>query len=39
MSFTDTGLTPGASYTYTVKATDPFGNVLTMPVTNSVTVN
>jgi chitodextrinase len=38
MSFTDTGLSSGATYTYTIKATDPFGNILTMPVTNSVTV-
>ncbi|AEE47155.1 PKD domain-containing protein [Cellulomonas fimi] len=26
MGFLDTGLTPGASYTYRVKAVDPFGN-------------
>lgn len=28
MSFTDTGLTPGASYTYRIRVTDPFGNVV-----------
>jgi PKD repeat protein len=26
MSFTDTGLTPGATYTYRIRVTDPFGN-------------
>ncbi len=26
MGFTDTGLTPGATYTYQVRVTDPFGN-------------
>ncbi|RWZ59707.1 PKD domain-containing protein [Labedella populi] len=26
MSFTDTGLTPGATYTYRIRVTDPYGN-------------
>ncbi|NEM91214.1 PKD domain-containing protein [Galbitalea soli] len=34
MTFTDTGRTPGTAYTYTVQASDPFGNVATSaPVT------
>ncbi|WP_150309282.1 PKD domain-containing protein, partial [Planctomonas psychrotolerans] len=28
MSFTDSGLTPGSTYTYRVRATDPFGNTV-----------
>jgi PKD repeat protein len=28
LGFTDTGLTPGATYTYRVSATDPFGNTV-----------
>ncbi|MFI0443924.1 hypothetical protein [Actinomadura sp. 6N118] len=27
MTFTDTRLTPGSTHTYTIRATDPFGNV------------
>ena len=38
MSFVDSGLTPGSSYTYTIKITDPKANVLTLAQTNSVTV-
>ncbi|GAA2634865.1 hypothetical protein SMC26_08875 [Actinomadura fulvescens] len=26
MTYTDTGLTPGSTHTYTIRATDPFGN-------------
>ncbi|MGI8870707.1 MAG: LamG-like jellyroll fold domain-containing protein [Mycobacteriales bacterium] len=37
MGFVDTGLTPGATYTYTVRVSDAFGNTLTLPNT-SVTV-
>ena len=28
MGFTDTGLTPGATYTYRIRVTDPFGNAV-----------
>ncbi|MET0977080.1 MAG: PKD domain-containing protein [Leifsonia sp.] len=28
MKFVDTGLTPGATYTYRIRVTDPFGNVV-----------
>jgi hypothetical protein len=28
MTFTDTGLTPGSTYTYRIRVTDPFGNVV-----------
>lgn len=38
MGFTDTGLTPGGSYTYQVTATDPFGNAVSSP-TVRVTAN
>ncbi len=31
MGFIDKGLTPGQSYTYTIKVTDPSNNVLTLP--------
>ena len=37
MGYVDTGLSPGSSYTYTVTATDAFGNTYTMPTTNSIT--
>ena len=39
MGFIDKGVTAGTSYTYTIKVTDPSGNVLTLPKTNSVTVS
>lgn len=38
MSFLDTGLTPGQTYTYRIRATDPFGNS-TMGTQVSVTVS
>ena len=38
MGFRDVGLTPGGTFKYTIKVTDPLGNLLTLPVTNSVTV-
>jgi PKD repeat protein len=37
LGFTDSGV-PGGSYTYTVRARDPLGNVLTLPATSSVSV-
>ena len=39
MGFVDTGLTPGASYTYTIKVTDPTGGAITLPKTNAVTIS
>lgn len=39
MGFIDNGLTSGASYTYTIKVTDPTGNVLTLPKTPAVIVS
>ena len=39
MGFVDTGLTPGASYTYTIKATDPTGAAISLPKTNAVTIS
>ena len=36
-SFTDTGV-PSGTYTYTIKVSDPLGNTITLPATNSVTV-
>jgi len=39
MGYLDTGLTPGASYTYSVKVADPDGNVVYLPTTPSVTVS
>ncbi|MGY3126528.1 PKD repeat protein [Agrococcus sp. UYP33] len=33
VTFTDTGLTPGASYTYTVRVADGDGNAVTSPAT------
>ncbi|CAA9345370.1 MAG: hypothetical protein AVDCRST_MAG16-2026 [uncultured Frankineae bacterium] len=36
-SFTDTGLTPGASHHYRVRITDPFGNTLWSPRSSTVT--
>ncbi|WP_246136334.1 LamG-like jellyroll fold domain-containing protein [Leekyejoonella antrihumi] len=38
LGFVDKGLTPGSSYTYSVKVSDPFGNTITLPKTNSVTI-
>lgn len=38
LGFIDKGLTPGSSYTYTIKVSDPDGNSLTLPKTNSVTI-
>jgi hypothetical protein len=37
-SLTDTGLTPGSTYFYKVRVTDPFGNTLWSPQSNNVTV-
>ncbi|TWE11816.1 PKD domain-containing protein [Rudaeicoccus suwonensis] len=37
VGFIDTTAPAGGSYTYTVVASDPFGNTLTLPATNSVT--
>ena len=37
LSFTDSGI-PGGTYTYTVRARDALGNVLSLPATNSVSV-
>ncbi|MEV0660630.1 hypothetical protein ACIBI3_12320 [Actinomadura luteofluorescens] len=28
LAFTDTGLVPGSTHTYSVRATDPFGNTI-----------
>lgn len=39
LGFVDTGLTPGSSYTYTIKVNDVDGNTLTLPKTNSVTIS
>ena len=39
MGFVDTGLTPGASYTYTIKVTDPTGGAISLPKTNEVTIS
>lgn len=39
MGYTDSGLSPGATYTYQVKVTDPYGNVLWLPKTNTVTIS
>ena len=39
MGFIDKTVTNGQSYTYTVKVTDPDGNLLTLPQSNSVTVS
>ncbi len=38
MGFADKTVTAGSTYTYTVKVTDPFGNVLSLPATNPVTI-
>jgi large repetitive protein len=37
-SYTDTGLAPGSKVSYQVRITDPFGNTLLSPVSNSVIV-
>ncbi|MBA3780859.1 MAG: hypothetical protein H0X12_03280, partial [Nocardioides sp.] len=37
MDFRDSGLNPGVSYRYTVRITDPTGNVLTLPQSAPVT--
>lgn len=39
MSFTDTGLTPGATYTYRVRAVDAGGNAVTSPSVSARVVN
>ena len=39
LGFYDKGLAPGSSHTYTVKVTDPLGNVQTLPTTNRATVS
>ena len=36
LTYTDQGV-PAGSYTYTVRASDPFGNTTTLPITNAVT--
>jgi hypothetical protein len=36
LTYTDQGAPPG-TYTYSVKASDPFGNTVTLPATNAVT--
>jgi PKD repeat protein len=38
MGFVDHGATPGTSYTYRIKVIDPSGNNITLPTTNSVTI-
>ncbi|MGI8867725.1 MAG: PKD domain-containing protein [Mycobacteriales bacterium] len=38
VGYIDRGLTAGKPYTYTVKVTDPIGNIISLPTTNSVTV-
>ena len=38
MGVSDTSAMPGATYTYTIKASDVDNNTLTLPATNSVTV-
>jgi PKD repeat protein len=38
MGYTDRGLTPGATYTYTVRVKDPLGNTATL-TTNAVTIS
>jgi PKD repeat protein len=39
MGFIDKSLAPGSSYTYTVRVTDAFGNLLNLGTTNSVTIS
>ena len=39
MGFIDKDLAPGSSYTYTVRVTDAFGNLLNLGTTNSVTIS
>ena len=39
LGFIDKNLTPGSSYTYTVRAVDPFGNTLNLGTTSSVTIS
>ena len=39
MGFSDSGLTPGATYTYTVKVSDPFGNTLNLGASPPVTIS
>ncbi len=38
LGFIDKNLTPGATYRYQVKITDPSGNILWSPVSNNVTI-
>jgi PKD repeat protein len=38
MGFVDTGLAPGSTHRYQVRITDPDGNILWSPVSNTVTV-
>ncbi len=38
MGYVDRAVTPGASYTYRIKAIDPLGNSLFLPTTSAVTV-
>ena len=38
MGFVDKSVVAGSKYTYTVKVTDPFGNILWLPATNQVTI-
>jgi hypothetical protein len=39
VSFTDSGLAPGSSHTYRIRAVDPFGNTATSPSSSVVTVS
>jgi PKD repeat protein len=39
MSFLDTGLSPGSKHSYVVKVSDPFKNIRTSPVSNTVTMS
>jgi Concanavalin A-like lectin/glucanases superfamily/PKD domain len=38
LGLSEGGLTPGSSHSYAVRATDPLGNSITSPVSNTVTV-
>ncbi len=38
MHFTDSGLTPGLTHTYRVQAVDPFGNRVTSPYSDPITI-
>jgi trimeric autotransporter adhesin len=39
LTFTDSGLAPGSSHTYQIRAVDPFGNTATSPSSSVVTVS